>query len=252
MEKIAFLTDTDFLDQVKSTFLNPKFIAPALAATLGAGTIGGLLASKSVRNKETPRQRRRRILRSVLVPALLAGTAAGVGGLGLSAANMKDVRFGDKDWALAEQQAIDSGLTLPVGHVTGALVGGVGTAAGGTAIGRVVNKHGDNLLNNAITKGKTGVSQVINKGIDKATANGKRLKVLEKLKGRGKKAIIAKGIAGILGGTYFGWPLGGTIQDAVWNTDYDQTENIASDSFGGPISLRVARNKLFNLFSSDE
>lgn len=96
---IPFLNTTDFTDKVKDLFTNQKFWAPALAATLGMGAIGGISAGLSKRHKETPRQRRRRILRSILVPSLLTAGAAGLGGLGVAALNMRDFKYGDPDKA---------------------------------------------------------------------------------------------------------------------------------------------------------
>ena len=96
---IPFLNTSDFTDKVKDLFTNQKFWAPALAATLGMGAIGGISAGLSKRHKETPRQRRRRILRSILVPSLLTAGAAGLGGLGVAALNMEDFKYGDPDKA---------------------------------------------------------------------------------------------------------------------------------------------------------
>lgn len=103
-DKTTFLGNTDFLDKVKELFKNKKFWAPALAATLGAGAIGGVSAGLSHRDKETPRQRRRRILRSILVPSLLTAGAAGLGGLGAATLNMEDFRWGDKNLAKKEKE----------------------------------------------------------------------------------------------------------------------------------------------------
>lgn len=94
--------NSDFLNSVKNTFSNTGFWAPALAATLGAGVIGGLGAFFSKRKIETPRQRRRRILRSILVPTLLTAGAAGLGGLGYAALNMKSLNYSDPSLVAAE------------------------------------------------------------------------------------------------------------------------------------------------------
>ena len=93
----TLLSNTDFLDQLKNVFKNPNFWAPALAATVGAGAIGGISAGLSKRKIETPRQRRRRILRSILLPSLLTAGAAGLGGIGLAAANLGSYKFKDRE-----------------------------------------------------------------------------------------------------------------------------------------------------------
>ena len=137
----TFLSNTDFLDKLKNVFKNPKFWAPALAATVGAGAIGGISAGLSKRKIETPRQRRRRILRSILLPSLLTAGAAGLGGIGLAAANLDSLQFSSEEDRKAEDavraekertnQIRDSLLNKSVdigglaAHATAAGVGGL-------------------------------------------------------------------------------------------------------------------------------
>ena len=236
---ISFLSNTDFLDKLKSTFSNSKFWAPALAATIGTGALGGMLAASSNRHKETPRQRRRRILRSILVPSLLTAGAAGIGGLGASALNMEDFRFGDSALAKAEQDIInDSDPTTYTGRITGAAIGGPSTLA---IQKKLVGWLSDlNKLHNGkevITHPEARMrilSNKINSGIDKSvdtavntfkkypavTSKLEKLRALKKLKG--KAAILALPALG----AYYGGELGSSVQKSLQGDTYDQFTNL--------------------------
>ena len=266
MEKIAFLNDTDFLDKVKSVFTNSNYWAPALAATLGTGAIGGLMAARSKRHKETPRQRRRRILRSILVPSLLAGTAAGLGGLGLAAFNMQDVRFGDSDLAKAERDIING--QSPSSY-TGTIIGGA--AGGGLAAEAqrrswkwfkniVGSPDGLNINVDAATNRlgqyvDTGIDKVTNKtisGLNKLTNKtvmGKQIPTGHAVAAVGKLQNVLKkhkGLAAILAlpslGMSLGASVGSGIQQSMQGDTYDQTDNIVPTS---SVKLQSRINKIF-------
>ena len=251
MEKIAFLNDTDFLDKVKSIFTNSNFWAPALAATLGTGAIGGLMAASSKRHKETPRQRRRRILRSILVPSLLTGTAVGLGGLGAAAYNMDDVRFGDPALAKAERDILSNQSAL---NLTGKLVGG---GAGMYATGRLQRHVADNLdkiVGKTIAEdirnlgGKAGTR--VDAGIDlmegKLKNKIKNPKLQNILGGTAKNLKKLKGRAAVFAlpalGAYYGGSLGSSIQNQLSGPEYDQTDNIVPTS---SVKLQALINKIF-------
>lgn len=76
---------TNYTEALKSIFSNPKFWGPALAATIGTGAAGYLLANKAKRINESPAQRRKRILRSILYPATTIGAGSLALALGLAA-----------------------------------------------------------------------------------------------------------------------------------------------------------------------
>ena len=76
---------TNYTEALKSIFSNPKFWGPALAATIGTGATGYLLANKAKRINESPTQRRKRILRSILYPATTIGAGSLALALGLAA-----------------------------------------------------------------------------------------------------------------------------------------------------------------------
>ena len=266
MEKIAFLNDTDFLDKVKSIFTNSNYWAPALAATLGTGAIGGLVAAGSKRHKETPRQRRRRILRSILVPSLLAGTAAGLGGLGLAAFNMQDVRFGDSDLAKAERDIINGqSPTAYTGTVIGGAVGAGLTAETQRRSWRWLKNilgspDGLNINVDAATNrlGKyvdTGVDKVTNKtisGLNKLTNKtvmGKKIPTGHAVAAVGKLQNVLKkhkGLAAALAlpslGMSLGAGLGSSIQKSTQSDMYDQTDNIVPTS---SVKFQELINKIF-------
>lgn len=98
-----FIDNSDFTHQLKS--ITSKYWPAALAATVAAGGLGGLLASNSKPINETPRQRRRRILRAILLPALSTAGGAAALGLGAAAYSMKNLRNSDPDFAQKIEKA---------------------------------------------------------------------------------------------------------------------------------------------------
>lgn len=100
---VPFIDNSDFTHQLKS--ITSKYWPAALAATVAAGGLGGLLASNSKPINETPRQRRRRILRAILLPALSTAGGAAALGLGAAAYNMKNLRNSDPNFAQKAEKA---------------------------------------------------------------------------------------------------------------------------------------------------
>lgn len=100
---VPFIDNSDFTHQLKS--ITSKYWPAALAATVAAGGLGGLLASNSKPINETPRQRRRRILRAILLPALSTAGGAAALGLGAAAYNMKNLRNSDPNFAQKIEKA---------------------------------------------------------------------------------------------------------------------------------------------------
>lgn len=100
---VPFIDNSDFTHQLKS--ITSKYWPAAIAATVAAGGLGGLLASKSKPINETPRQRRRRIMRAILLPALSTAGGAAALGLGAAAYNMTNLRNSDPDFAQKVEEA---------------------------------------------------------------------------------------------------------------------------------------------------
>lgn len=93
---VPFIDNSDFTHQLKS--ITSKYWPAAIAATVAAGGLGGLLASDSKPINETPRQRRRRIMRAILLPALSTAGGAAALGLGAAAYNMTNLRNSDPNF----------------------------------------------------------------------------------------------------------------------------------------------------------
>lgn len=92
----------EFKDNIKN--LAKTYALPALAATAGSGVLGGVLASKNEIPFESNRDRRMRILRSALFPALTtAGALTLLGG----AAALSDVDTGKIDEKLSGVSLFD-------------------------------------------------------------------------------------------------------------------------------------------------
>ena len=102
---VPFIDNSDFTHQLKS--ITSKYWPAAIAATVAAGGLGGLLASNSKPINETPRQRRRRILRAILLPALSTAGGAAALGLGAAAYNMKNLRNSDPNFEQKIEKAQD-------------------------------------------------------------------------------------------------------------------------------------------------
>ena len=100
---VPFIDNSDFTHQLKS--ITSKYWPAAIAATVAAGGLGGLLASSSKPINETPRQRRRRIMRAILLPALSTAGGAAALGLGAAAYNMKNLRNSDPNFAQKIEKA---------------------------------------------------------------------------------------------------------------------------------------------------
>lgn len=131
-----FIDNSDFTHQLKS--ITSKYWPAALAATVAAGGLGGLLTSNSKPINETPRQRRRRILRAILLPALSTAGGAAALGLGAAAYNMKNLRNSDPDFAQKiekAQEKIDQQTSD-----RNRLAGTVAFALGSSAVTPVVKK----------------------------------------------------------------------------------------------------------------
>lgn len=195
---IPFLNTTDFTDKVKDLFTNQKFWAPALAATLGMGAIGGISAGLSKRHKETPRQRRRRILRSILVPSLLTAGAAGLGGLGVAALNMGDFKYGDPDKAkyiddykkiLEQRKKEDSENTKENLSTAVNVATPVAGIAGGAATGYKAKK-GLEALKNIFYTPKAPIAK--SPAIVKLEAGQQAEKILNKITDIDKKKRLSK------------------------------------------------------------
>lgn len=195
---IPFLNTTDFTDKVKDLFTNKKFWAPALAATLGMGAIGGISAGLSKRHKETPRQRRRRILRSILVPSLLTAGAAGLGGLGVAALNMGDFKYGDPDKAkfiddykkILEQRKKEDSENLKENISTAVNIATpVAGIVGGAATGYKV-KNGLEALKNIAYTPKAPIAK--SPAIVKLEAGQQAEKILNKVTDIDKKKRLSK------------------------------------------------------------
>lgn len=195
---IPFLNTTDFTDKVKDLFTNQKFWAPALAATLGMGAIGGISAGLSKRHKETPRQRRRRILRSILVPSLLTAGAAGLGGLGVAALNMGDFKYGDPDKAkyiddykkiLEQRKKEDSENTKENLSTAVNVATPVAGIAGGAATGYKAKNGLEAILNLSYTP-KAPIAK--SPAIVKLEAGQQAEKILNKITDIDKKKRLSK------------------------------------------------------------
>ena len=144
---VPFIDNSDFTHQLKS--ITSKYWPAALAATVAAGGLGGLLASNSKPINETPRQRRRRILRAILLPALSTAGGAAALGLGAAAYNMKNLRNSDPNFEQKiekAQEILDNRIENRNRAVaTGAL--SVGSAFAVPKVLSVVNSKAPKTLN---------------------------------------------------------------------------------------------------------
>lgn len=204
-----------------------KYAIPALLATAGTGAIGGLLASDNKIDFESPSDRRKRILRSTLFPALTtAGAIAAFGG----AKALSDIDTNEIDLAtsgngdnILDKFIKNHGL-IPLGTVAG-------LHASGTKIdipsikskNPLAVRTAEPLITFGVdAKGKNPIHQFIDinkmrKSQEAGSIGRKILNAVAKYAPR----VKSKGDVGkVLGLTLLGTTLGGISDDAANNILY--------------------------------
>lgn len=222
-----YLKSDDFKDKLTETAKN--FALPALLATVGSGAVGGYLASKNKIDFESPKERRKRILKSILFPAITGGAVAGLAG-GASLLSDIDTEKIDKKNVGSDDSILDfaaKNLLTPLGAGIGFMSGGGSISIPAISSGKGTNKITDALMSFGVQEkdGKEVIDSVIGRAgnIRKAINNlekkypifknlhlNKAMKVVPRVK---TKSDIAKALGlTILGG------LVGNLGDKATNT----------------------------------
>lgn len=166
------ISDPRYISGVKENI--SKYWLPALALSLGTGGVSSYLSSRSKRQGETKAQRRNRLIKSFLYPAL------GVGGVGLLAAAAEPAL--NIDFSKSKADTGDNNDESGMG--TAATVGGY-IGAGGGAIGVAKDAY-KRISNPNLQSNKAVVAQKLRE-IERDIVNTKN--DIEKLKSEGLKDV---------------------------------------------------------------
>ena len=121
---LELFTSNKVKDNLKD--IASKYALPALLASAGTGAIGGILASNNVIEHESKAARRKRILRSILFPALTTAAISGTAGLAGAVSDI-DTESLDKAIGVSDDNRFLSAIkdsAKPLGALGGAAWGG--------------------------------------------------------------------------------------------------------------------------------
>ena len=184
------LTSDEFKNSLKNT---AKDLAiPAIIATLGSGAVGSYLESKKEKDNESKSERRKRILKAALLPALTAATASAAFGGAKALSDVDTKKAINNMWENTDiiGNTIEYGAPIGVGLGVGGKTSGLDTKS-------LFKKDPDKALLRFFTENAENADDVFELGTK--NNNSKLVKALRKIpvrpafKGSPLRAIVGTG-----------------------------------------------------------